>query len=84
MLLDGLTHLLESQPKVIFLPGANILYSQLKPEKGQWVMENCCEKLFDLINEGDYKIGFEASGTQKITQITTRIRLEAIKSCLKE
>ena len=51
-----------NKPKVIFLPHANIQYSQLAPEKRQWVMKNCYEKLFDLIDGGDYKIGFEASG----------------------
>ena len=51
-----------NKPKVIFLPHANIQYSQLKPEKRKWVMKNCYEKLFDLIDGGDYKIGFEASG----------------------
>ena len=51
-----------NKPKVIFLPHANIQYSQLPPEKRRWVMKNCYEKLFDLIDAGDYKIGFEASG----------------------
>ncbi len=51
-----------NKPKVIFLPHANIQYSQLAPEKREWVMRNCYEKLFDLILDGDYKIGFEASG----------------------
>ena len=50
------------KPKVIFMPHANIQYSQLKPEKRQWVMKNCYEKLFDLIENNDYKIAFEASG----------------------
>ena len=48
--------------KVIFMPHANIQYSQLPPEKRPWVIENCYEKLFDLIAEGGYKIAFEASG----------------------
>lgn len=48
--------------KIIFLPHANIQYSQLAPEKRQWVMKNCYEKLFDLVDAGDYKIAFEASG----------------------
>ncbi len=48
--------------KIIFLPHANIQYSQLAPEKRQWVMKNCYEKLFDLIDAGDYRIAFEASG----------------------
>lgn len=50
------------KPKVIFMPHANIQYSQLAPERRQWVMKNCYEKLFDIILEGDYKIAFEASG----------------------
>ncbi len=49
-------------PKIIFMPHANIQYSQLAPEKRLWVIENCYEKLFDLIDGGDYKIAFEASG----------------------
>ena len=48
--------------KIIFLPHANIQYSQLAPEKRQWVMKNCYEKLFNLIDAGDYRIAFEASG----------------------
>lgn len=48
--------------KIIFLPHANIQYSQLAPEKRQWVMKNCYEKLFDLVDAGDYRIAFEASG----------------------
>ena len=51
-----------NKPKVIFLPHANIQYSQLKHERRKWVMKNCYEKLFDLILDGEYKIGFEASG----------------------
>lgn len=50
------------KPKIIFMPHANIQYSQLAPEKRLWVMENCYEKLFDLIASDDYKIAFEASG----------------------
>ena len=50
------------KPKVVFMPHANIQYSQLPPERRLWVIENCYEKLFDLIRAGDYKIAFEASG----------------------
>ena len=50
------------KPKIIFMPHANIQYSQLPPEKREWVIKNCYEKLFDLIDGGEYKIGFEASG----------------------
>ncbi|MEG0540866.1 MAG: glycoside hydrolase family 57 [Angelakisella sp.] len=48
--------------KVIFMPHANIQYSQLKPEARSWVIENCYEKLFDLVEKEDYTIAFEASG----------------------
>ena len=51
-----------SQPKVIFMPHANLQYSQLAPEKRSWVVVNSYEKLFDLIIKNDYKIAFEASG----------------------
>lgn len=50
------------KPQIIFMPHANIQYSQLPPERRLWVIENCYEKLFDLILENDYKIAFEASG----------------------
>lgn len=50
------------KPQIIFMPHANIQYSQLPPERRLWVIENCYEKLFDLIAENDYKIAFEASG----------------------
>lgn len=48
--------------KIIFMPHANIQYSQLPPEKRLWVIENCYKKLFTLVKENDYKIAFEASG----------------------
>ena len=48
--------------KIIFMPHANIQYSQLAPEKRLWVIKNCYEKLFDLVSENGYKIAFEASG----------------------
>lgn len=50
------------KPKIIFMPHANIQYSQLNPKDRPWVMENCYGKLFDLIAKQDYKIAFEASG----------------------
>lgn len=53
---------MNTSPKILFLPHANIQYSQLPPERRQWVMKNCYEKLFDLIAGGDYRMGFEASG----------------------
>lgn len=50
------------KPKIVFMPHANIQYSQLKPEKRQWVMKNSYEKLFNVILGGNYRIAFEASG----------------------
>ncbi len=42
------------RPKVIFLPHANIQYSQLKMERREWVVKNCYEKLFDLVRDNQY------------------------------
>ena len=50
------------QPKVIFMPHANIQYSQLKPEKRLWVITHCYGPLFDLVERAGYTIAFEASG----------------------
>ena len=50
------------QPKVIFMPHANIQYSQLPPARRGWVVKQSYEKLFDLLSGGDYKVAFEASG----------------------
>lgn len=50
------------QPKVIFMPHANIQYSQLKPEKRLWVIRHCYGALLDLVERAGYTIAFEASG----------------------
>lgn len=63
-------------PKIIFMPHANIQYSQLSPEKRPWVVKNCYEKLFDLILENPYKIAFEASG--KTIEFITEVAPEVI------
>jgi len=49
-------------PKIIFLPHANIQYSQLRPDKRAWVIQNSYHKLFELVEKHEYKIAFEASG----------------------
>lgn len=51
-----------TKPKIIFMPHANIQYSQLAPQRRRWVMTNSYEKLFDLVLAAGYKIAFEASG----------------------
>lgn len=67
------------------MPHANIQYSQLPPEKRPWVIENCYEKLFDLIGEGDYKIAFEASGItiEEIAKTSPRC-LDKLKGLIAE
>jgi hypothetical protein len=50
------------KPKIVFLPHGNLQYSQLRPEHRGWVVENCYEKLFDLVDRKGCRIGFEASG----------------------
>lgn len=51
-----------ARPKIVFMPHANIQYSQLKPEKRLWVIKNCYEPLFDLVKKAGYTLAFEASG----------------------
>ncbi len=53
---------MKNNTKIIFMPHANIQYSQLAPAKRAWVIKNSYERLFDLVASGDYKIAFEASG----------------------
>jgi hypothetical protein len=53
---------MSNKPKVVFMPHANIQYSQLDPKRRGWVIENCYQPLFELVRDNDYKIAFEASG----------------------
>lgn len=53
---------MEKKPSVIFMPHANLQYSQLRPEAREWVVRNCYEKLFDMIRRNQWHIAFEASG----------------------
>ncbi len=73
------------KPKIIFMPHANLQYSQLAPEKRLWVIENCYEKLFDLVASGDYKIAFEASGytVEEIAKQSPRV-LEKLKKLVEQ
>ena len=71
--------------KIIFIPHANIQYSQLNPNRRQWVMKNSYEPLFDLIAEGNYKIAFEASGkTIEEMAIQAPEVLEKLKNLIEE
>ena len=79
--------------KIIYMPHANIQYSQLAPEKRHWVMKNSYEKLFDLVLNGNYKIAFEASGKtiedmaiqapevlEKLKQLVVEKKVEPVSS----
>jgi len=80
--------------KVIFLPHANIQYSQLAPSRRAWVIQESYGKLFDLIASNDnYKIAFEASGVtlkvmndecpnvlQKLKTLVAQGKIEAVGS----
>lgn len=79
--------------QIIYMPHANIQYSQLAPEKRRWVMKNSYEKLFDLVLSGPYKIAFEASGKtieeialqapevlEKLKQLVAEKKLEPVSS----
>ncbi|WP_294508735.1 hypothetical protein [uncultured Victivallis sp.] len=50
------------KPRIIFMPHANIQYSQLDPARREWVCENSYRPLFELVRDGGYRIAFEASG----------------------
>ena len=71
--------------KIIFMPHANIQYSQLDPARRQWVMKNSYEPLFDLVANGDYKIAFEASGDtiEEMAKQAPEV-LDKLKNLIKE
>ena len=72
-------------PQIVFLPHGNIQYSQLSPERRGWVIENCYEKLFDLIRKGQYVVGFEASGETiaAIARMNPRV-LDKLKGLIRD
>ena len=39
--------------KIIFMPHANIQYSQLDPARRAWVCEHCYRPLFELVRDGE-------------------------------
>lgn len=53
---------MSAKPKIIFMPHANIQYSQLEPARRAWVIENSYRPLFELVRDSGCKIAFEASG----------------------
>ena len=44
------------------MPHANIQYCQMGHDKREWVIRNSYDKLFDIIDQNDYRMAFEASG----------------------
>ncbi len=73
------------KPKIIFMPHANIQYSQLRPERREWVIDNCYKKLFDIVEQRKFKIAFEASG-RTIEEIAVRrpMVMEQLKNLIHE
>ena len=72
--------------QILFIPHGNIQYSQLHPERREWVIRNSYEKLFDLLIQNPaYKIGFEASGEtiKAIAELCPDV-LEKLNSLLKQ
>jgi hypothetical protein len=49
-------------PKAVFMPHANLQYSQLDPARRAWVIENSYRPLLELVEQGGYRLAFEASG----------------------
>ncbi|MBQ7395180.1 MAG: glycoside hydrolase family 57 [Lentisphaeria bacterium] len=74
-----------SKPQVIFMPHANIQYSQLDPARRAWVCKNCYLPLFETVRDGDYKIAFEASGrTLEVMAEETPDILALLKSLVQQ
>ena len=44
------------KPRIIFMPHANIQYSQLDPARRRWVCEHSYRPLFELVRDGGYRI----------------------------
>ena len=71
--------------KIIFMPHANIQYSQLHPSRRHWVIKNCYEKLFNLIESRACKMAFECSGkTLDEMAVQAPEVLEKLKGLIKE
>jgi len=69
---------------IIFLPHANIQYSQLEPANRGWVIKRSYEKILDIATELEVKMGFEASGkTIEIMAEETPDVLRKLRTCIK-
>ncbi len=75
---------MSNKPQVIFMPHANIQYSQLNPKRRAWVCEHCYRPLFELVRDGDYRIAFEASGrTLEVMDLETPAVLALLRELVK-
>lgn len=73
------------QPGILFLPHGNLQYSQLRPERRAWVVQQSYEPLFDLSSRLNARLAFEASGeTLEIIAATHPRVLDKLKSGLAE
>ncbi|MDD3805534.1 MAG: glycoside hydrolase family 57 [bacterium] len=50
------------KPGIIFMPHANLQYSQLPPQRRGWVARETYGRIFDLAEMLDIRLAFEASG----------------------
>jgi hypothetical protein len=74
-----------TKPKMIFLPHANIQYSQLHPSKRAWVIENSYRPLFESIRDHGGKMAFEASGrTLEVMSDECPDVLDLLKSLIRD
>jgi len=74
-----------TKSKIIFMPHANIQYSQLDPKRRAWVIENSYRPLFELVAGGDYKIAFEASGrTLEVMHEEAPAVLDLLRSLIRD
>lgn len=73
------------QPGIVFLPHANLEYSQLRPERRGWVARESYAAILDLAEREGVPMGFEASGqTLEIIAATAPAVLEKLKAGIRE
>jgi hypothetical protein len=76
---------MEKKPGIVFMPHANIRYSQLRPEKRAWVIKASYESIMDVCRKENVKIAFEASGeTIEIIAKEGKDFLKKLKELIKE
>ena len=73
------------RPGILFMPHANLQYSQLHPSRRGWVVTESYERIFDAVLRLGVKIAFEASGeTLSIMAAERPDVLEKLRTCIRE